>query len=61
MKRISLFEDFRIPRLEKHYFRDQLIAGTLMCRVSSNSRAFVSDWSKLCKSDQGESLKDPVA
>ena len=51
----------QILRLDKHYFRNQLVAGILMFRVSSKSRAFVSDWSKLCKADQGELLKDPVA
>ncbi len=53
--------DSRILRLDKHYFRNQLVAGILMFRVSSKSRAFVSDWSKLCKADQGELLKDPLA
>jgi hypothetical protein len=53
--------DSRILRLDKHYFRNQLVAGILMFRVSSKSRAFVSDWSRLCKEDHGELLKDPVA
>jgi hypothetical protein len=53
--------DSRILRLDKHYFRNQLVAGILMFRVSSKSKAFVSDWSKLCKENQGELLKEPVA
>jgi hypothetical protein len=61
MKSISLFEDYRILRLDKHYYRNQLVAGIPMFKVSYKSRTFVSDQSKSCKAVQDELLKDPVA
>lgn len=43
----------------KNYFRNQVVAGILMFRVSDFSRNLVDHWKELCIQDNGELLKDP--
>ena len=43
----------------QNYFRNQVVAGILMFRVSDLSRKLVDSWKQLCVRDNGELLKDP--
>lgn len=51
--------DPKIFGTDQHFFRNQLVAGVLMFRVSTKSKLFVEDWLKLCMFDQGSLLRDP--
>jgi hypothetical protein len=43
----------------KNYFRNQVVAGILMFRVSDSSRSLVKSWKELCTRDKGQLLQDP--
>ncbi len=43
----------------QNYFRNQVVAGILMFRVSDVSRNLVNSWKELCIRDNGDLLKDP--
>jgi hypothetical protein len=45
---------------DRNFFRNQVVAGILMFRVSSSSRLFVEDWLKLCMVGRSSLLSDPV-
>lgn len=45
----------------QNYFRNQVVAGILMFRVSNLSRNLVESWKELCVRANGELLKDPRA
>jgi hypothetical protein len=51
--------DTRIFDYGQNYFRNQVVAGVLMFRVSPKSLGIVSRWKDLCFLDGGQLLEDP--
>ncbi len=49
----------KIFDLGEHYFRNQVVAGILLFRVSEKSKELISKWKKLCLEDGGALLRDP--
>ena len=50
------------PRLfsyDRNYFRNQVVAGIILLRVSTKSRALIRDWKELVSLDGGALLTDP--
>lgn len=45
--------------LGENFFRNQVVAGVLMFRVSEESKSLVSRWKELCTMDGGSLLEDP--
>lgn len=45
--------------LSENFFRNQIVAGVLMFRVSEESKSLVSRWKELCTMDGGTLLEDP--
>jgi hypothetical protein len=46
--------------IEDLYFRNQVVAGVLMFRVSDSSKKLVARWKELCSFDEGALLEDPA-
>jgi hypothetical protein len=45
--------------LGENFFRNQVVAGILMFRVSEKSKSLVSRWKQLCALNKGALLEDP--
>jgi hypothetical protein len=45
--------------LDENFFRNQVVAGILMFRVSEKSKSLVSRWKELCTLDDGALLEEP--
>ena len=52
--------DQRLLPIDKHYFRNQVVAGVLMFRITSETKDFVSEWFNMCKLNQGSLLVDTI-
>jgi hypothetical protein len=46
---------------DRHYFRNQVVAGILMFQVGPLAKRVVSDWLDMCSIEQGRLLKEPEA
>jgi hypothetical protein len=46
--------------LGDNFFRNQVVAGILMFRVSDKSKSLVSRWKQLCTLNYGALLEDPI-
>lgn len=44
----------------ENFFRNQVVAGVLMLRVSDTSKTLIAKWKELCMLDNGALLEDPL-
>lgn len=50
-----------LSKPDKHFFRNQVIGGVVMLRVSDKARTLVKRWNELCQFEAGHLLKDQIA
>jgi hypothetical protein len=46
---------------DRHFFRNQVIGGVIMLRVSDKARTLINRWNELCQFEGGHLLKDQPA
>lgn len=47
-----------LSKPDQHYFRNQVLGGVIMLRVSDKARTLISRWNELCQFEAGQLLKD---
>lgn len=50
-----------LTKPDQHFFRNQVIGGLIMLRVSDKARNLVKRWNELCQFEGGQLLKDQTA
>jgi hypothetical protein len=50
-----------LSKPDQHFFRNQVIGGIIMLRVSDKARTLIKRWNELCQFESGHLLKDQLA